>query len=156
VRRSLVGSVVALAVVVGLVGVLQAWGGQPPARGPGFVVTPPVTASVTPPPIDASARRRPALLVLNNSRVPGLAARAAAGFRAAGWPVAGTGNLRGRLRATTVYFTPGEADAARALAERFPAIRRVVPRQPGLPGEAPLTVVVTRDVAAGYGSSRAP
>jgi hypothetical protein len=149
VRRSLVGSTVAVATVGGLVGVLQAWGGEPPTTGPGFVVAPTATptAPVVPAPGSAAAGDLTPVLVLNNSRVGGLAAGAAAEFRRQGWPVTATGNLRGRIRATTVYYAPGRAPAARRLAERFPAIRRVLPRIPGLPGDAPLTVVLTRDYA---------
>jgi hypothetical protein len=84
------------------------------------------------------------VLVLNNSRIKGLAARAAAVFRAGGWPVGGTGNLRGRTPVTTVYYPIGEEVTARLFAARFRAIRRVLPRPPGLPGSG-LTVVVTRE-----------
>lgn len=86
------------------------------------------------------------VLVLNNSRIDGLAARAAAEFEDGGWPVRDTGSLRGRIRATTVYYEPGQQDVARAFAERFPQVVRVLPRLTGLPGQG-LTVVVTRDIA---------
>jgi hypothetical protein len=82
--------------------------------------------------------------VLNNSRIDGLAARAAARFEAAGWPVAGTGNYRGRLSVTTVYHPPGQEAAAREFAARFPGVARVLPRTETLPGRG-LTVVLTRD-----------
>jgi hypothetical protein len=82
--------------------------------------------------------------VLNNSRIDGLAARAAARFSAAGWPVAATGNYRGRLTATTLFYGPGQEPAARAFAARFPGVARVQPRTAGLPGSG-LTVVLTRD-----------
>jgi len=84
------------------------------------------------------------LLVLNNSTVARLAEGAAADFRAGGWPVADVGSLRGRLKDTTVYYSPGYAAAAHALAARFPQLHRVLPRIAGLPGTAKLTVVVTR------------
>jgi hypothetical protein len=82
--------------------------------------------------------------VLNNSRVRGLAARGAALFRAAGWPVGTVGNLPGRTPVTTVYYAPGQRAAAQALAAAFPAIRSVQPRAAGLPGRG-LIVVLTRD-----------
>ncbi len=82
--------------------------------------------------------------MLNNSRVAGLAERTAAGITRQGWPVRDTGNFTGRIRATTVYYAPGQQDDARALAERFSGIERVLPRFAGLPGEG-LTLVLTRD-----------
>lgn len=92
------------------------------------------------------APAHPPLLVLNNSRITGLAARAAAQFAAGGWPIADTGNFTGRIPVTTVYYEPGQEAAARALAAQFPAIRRARERFVGLPGHG-LTVVVTRDFA---------
>jgi hypothetical protein len=86
------------------------------------------------------------VLVLNNSRTTGLADEAAARFEAAGWPVRDTGNFRGRIRATTIYYPPGQRAAAEEFARRFDGIERVLPRFEGLPGSG-LTVVLTRDFA---------
>jgi hypothetical protein len=113
-------------------------------------VTPPVQSAAPPvaapaPPAPAGPPRLP-LTVLNNSRTTGLADRAAATFRAGGWPVQVTGNFRGRIRATTVYYEPGQEASARAFARRFAGIERVLPRFDGLPGSG-LTVVLTRDFA---------
>jgi hypothetical protein len=96
--------------------------------------------------VTSPGRRAPGvpLLVLNNSTIDGLGLRAASDFRNGGWTVAGVGNLTGRLRDTTVYYEPGYAEQARALAAQFPQIHRVLPRIDGLPGTAHLTVVVTR------------
>ncbi len=88
-----------------------------------------------------------ALTVLNNSTVSGLAARAAARYRAAGWPIKLTGSFRGRVPVTTVYFAPGQQASALLLQKSFPAIERVRPRFAGLPGSG-LTVVLTRDYRA--------
>ncbi|GAC1328182.1 MAG: hypothetical protein NVSMB13_15120 [Mycobacteriales bacterium] len=85
--------------------------------------------------------------MLNNSRRPGLADRAASQFAAGGWTIADVGNFTGRIPVTTVYFEPGQEGAARALAAQFPAIARVLPRFAGLPGSG-LTVVVTREYPA--------
>lgn len=87
------------------------------------------------------------VLVLNNSRVHRLAARAAETFRAGGWPVRGTGNYRGRVPVTTIYFDAGDEAVARRFAARFPAVRRLLPRPAWLPGGG-LTVVVTREFRA--------
>lgn len=107
--------------------------------------SPTPTPSVTPPPTPAT---RPAITVLNNSRINGLAARAASDFAAGGWRIAGTGNLRGRTPQTTVYYAPEHAAAAAALRRQFPKIRAAQPRYAGLPGAGGLTVVVTRDYAS--------
>lgn len=89
--------------------------------------------------------------MLNNSTVRGLAAQAAAGFRADGWQVRSIGDFTGRLPYTTVFYGPGEVGAARQLAREFPGVRSVQPRFAGLPGAGlpgeGLTVVLTRDFA---------
>jgi hypothetical protein len=117
-----------------------------PGVGDGAVVEPsPVPDAAAPPAAEPPAA--PSLvpvLVLNNSRIDGLAARAAEDFERAGWPVRDTGDFRGRIRATTIYYEPGQEGSAREFADRFPAIERVLPRFDGLPGSG-LTVVVTRD-----------
>ena len=92
-----------------------------------------------PPPVPV----RPALTVLNNSRIPDLAAGAAARYRSAGWPVRLVGSFRGRIVATTVYYAAGQREQARQVAAQF-GVPRVLPRFAGLPGSG-LTVVVTRD-----------
>lgn len=104
---------------------------------------PAAPAPVDPPPAAAPSVVVP-VLVLNNSRTPGLADRAAQQFRAAGWPVRDTGNFRGRIRATTIYYPPGQQDSAQEFARRFRGVERVLPRFEGLPGSG-LTVVLTRD-----------
>lgn len=98
-------------------------------------------------PATAAAPARPLLTVLNNSRIPTLAERAAARYRAAGWPVAVVGSFGGRIVATTVYYAPGQRSQAQAVAAQF-GVPRVLPRFAGLPGRG-LTIVVTRDLASG-------
>lgn len=104
---------------------------------------------VTPAPLQSRAAPGPvpapklALTVLNNSNVDGLAARSAAKFRAAGWPIKLTGSFRGRIPVTTVYYAPGQRASAVLLQQQFPAIERVRPRFATLPGSG-LTVVLTR------------
>lgn len=100
------------------------------------------------PPIAAPAPAAPSVVipvtVLNNSRQDGLADRAAAQFEAAGWPVKATGNFRGRIPSTTVYYDAGQEAAAREFARRFNGIVRVRPRFETLPARG-LVVVVTRE-----------
>jgi hypothetical protein len=94
--------------------------------------TPPAQAPIVP------------VSVLNNSRRTGLAAAAAARFRAAGWPVPTEGNYTGRISETTVYYGAGQEDSARRFAREF-GIPRVLPRSslPGIPTSG-MTVVLTR------------
>jgi hypothetical protein len=99
----------------------------------------------TSPAVTPSAVTAPklALTVLNNSNVTGLAKRAAAKYSAAGWPIKLTGSFRGRIPVTTAYYAPGQQASALLLQKEFPAIERVRPRFPELPGSG-LTVVLTR------------
>ena len=107
---------------------------------------PPPRTTAAPPP--TSAARAP-LTVLNNSTISGLADRAAAQAQSRGWQVAQVGNFAGRLPATTVYYTPGDAagqSAANELAREFPQIDQVLPRYAGLPPTpAGIVLVVTKD-----------
>lgn len=86
--------------------------------------------------------------MLNNSARQGLAARAAARFSRSGWPVRRTGNFRGRIRATTIYYEPGQQEVAQRFAATFRGVARVLPKPSNIPGPAGLTVVLTRDFPA--------
>ncbi len=85
--------------------------------------------------------------VLNNSRRDRLAARAAGRFERGGWPVALTGNFRGRIPVTTVYYDPGLEASARAFARTFAGMARVRSRFAGLPARG-VVVVLTREFRA--------
>lgn len=113
----------------------------PPAPPP--PLSPPSVASTTPTPTVAPPPRLP-VTVLNNSRIPGLAAAGAERFAAAGWPVALVGNFRGRIPVTTVYYDPGLEPAAREFAGAFEGVVRVRPRFEGLPARG-VVVVLTRE-----------
>ncbi len=168
-RQALLGALLAvLGVVVGIVLLYLFRHDGDPGRGPTVALptptvaatqtitqapTPTVTPSLEPtasptpaaqvttaPPVVAPIRP---VLVLNNSKVKGLADRSAAKFRAGGWPVSDTGNYRGGVIAqTTIYYAPGQLESAQRFAKQF-GIPRVLPRFSGLPGSG-LTVVLTR------------
>lgn len=173
--RALAGAAVSVSGVLLGIGTLL-WISDDPSEGPGPVVQAPppasqfatapeaeeapvdppapsvVAAPVAPPPPAAStAPAAPSVVipvtVLNNSRRDGLADIAAARFRAGGWPVKATGNFRGRIPVTTVYYEAGQEASARELARRFDGIARVRPRFATLPARG-LVVVVTREYAA--------
>ena len=113
-------------------------------------VVPSAASTAAVPPSPVAARADPLVVpvtVLNNSRIDGLADRAAARFRRGGWPVRETGNFRGRIPVTTVYYDPGvrgQQASAQAFARRFAGIARVRPRFDTLPARG-VVVVVTRD-----------
>ena len=87
----------------------------------------------------------PSLDVLNDSRISGLAHRAADQFSAAGWDVAVIGNFSGGrdVPATTIFFPDGAQAAAQRLAVRF-GVDRVLPAPPYL-SASHLSVVLARD-----------
>ena len=171
VRRAL-PPLAAVTAVVGVIAVLLVLNNRPSPGGPapGAVAEKPASARISespspfpsvsttaaappaaaPPAAEPPATQTPAaaaklpVTVLNNSRISHLAARVAADLRAHGWPVRKTGNFTGRVRATTVYYAPGQRAAAVALSRVFHQVRRVAPRFAGLPGHG-LTLVVTRD-----------
>ena len=86
------------------------------------------------------------MLVLNNSRVTGLAARYATSIRAKGWTVTRTDNwTRSDLARTTVFYAPGDKAAAQAFAKAFGVVDDV---EPALSGMGPdLTLVLTSAAA---------
>ena len=115
---------------------------DPPAVAPPSSVAPAPPASVSP------LAQEPSVVVpvtvLNNSRITGLADRAATRFRAGGWPVTLTGNFRGQIPVTTVYYDPGMQASAQAFADAFEGIVRVRPRLDTLPARG-VVVVLTRE-----------
>jgi LytR cell envelope-related transcriptional attenuator len=176
--RSLVKSGIAVAAVAVAVALLQHVRAPAHHRGDiGPVITSPTprvaaagpSATATPSPTTASASPRSTahatpvahrspgqrvmapLVVLNDSRITGLAHRAAAQFEAKGWTVTSVGNYSGTdLAVTTVFFTRGDARqraAAHHLAAQFTGIRRIAPRSANS-GSQGLTVVLTRDYPA--------
>ncbi len=127
----------------------------PSSATPVTPTTPPVIAPTTPTPTvtepsptgsSTTAPATPAkapVTVLNNSRRTGLASEAAQRFAAGGWTIRDTGNFRGQVATTSVYYAPGQEAVARSFAAQF-GISRVAPRFATLPGTG-LTVVLTRD-----------
>ena len=126
---------------------------DPPPPAPAPIPTSPSPAATgameRQAPAPAASRRSLVvpITVLNNSRRAGLAERAAARFDRGGWPVARTGNFRGQIPVTTVYYDPGMEASARAFAGSFEGIVRVRPRFATLPARG-VVVVLTRDFVA--------
>jgi LytR cell envelope-related transcriptional attenuator len=98
-------------------------------------------------PLASASAARPSLVVLDNTGKPSLADVAKAQFMAGGWHVMSTGELVNDIVSTVAYYDPsypGALQAAMALQQQFPAIRRVVPRFAQLPA-GPIVVVLTSD-----------
>lgn len=116
---------------------------------------PPVIAAPAPAgdaasgPAGAQPVVRVPLRVYNNSTVQGLAARAADGFRSAGWTVSEIGGYQGRLLESAAYYRPGtdEEAAAKALAAEFGLAAK--PRFAEIQGAHPgVIVILIKDYAA--------
>jgi cytoskeletal protein RodZ len=96
-------------------------------------------------PAKPAAAKAP-VLVLNNSRITGLAARWASTIENADWSVTRTDNwTRSDLATTTVFYAKGDKAAALAFKKRFDVVRDV---RPALSGMGPdLTLVLTSSAA---------
>ena len=166
--RALAGAVVAVAGVLLGIGALL-WATDAPSGSPtvtanqaqtttvsstapsaeptaSFSAPAPLATAPSPSPTDTTPALAPklAITVLNNSKVSGLADRAAKRFKAGGWPIRDTGNFTGKVTDTTVYYAPGQQASAERLQQSFSGLVRVRPRFATLPGTG-LTVVLTRD-----------
>lgn len=116
---------------------------------PSFSPTPTAAAPRTTAPATSTAPKatKSSLRVYNNSTITGLAARAAADFRASGWPVDAVANYpQGVIPTTTVYYRPGTAEQASAESLATSYGMRSEPRFQGLDASTPgLIVIVTND-----------
>ncbi len=115
-----------------------------PAPTAAPAVAPPAAPSAVPSVAPAVRKVVVPITVLNNSNRSGLADRAARRFRRGGWPVRLTGNFRGQIPVSTVYYDPGFEASARAFAADFAGIVRVRPRFATLPARG-VVVVLTRE-----------
>ncbi|RQN09735.1 LytR family transcriptional regulator [Aeromicrobium camelliae] len=80
------------------------------------------------------------VMVLNGTRITGLAARTTGTVSNAGWNVVGSGNARGSYPADTIYYPAGGYEQARLLAADL-GIGRLMPNLPDMPSNR-LTVVL--------------
>ena len=170
VASAFVPSLLAVLAVTALVTALYVWRGeegdtQQPAAATERATTAPMTSATPPTPsTTAPASTTPAssapattsqatetaadlvgsleVVVLNQTGRSGLAATVAKALRGEGWTVPFTGNFRGQVPATTVYYPPGAEAEARAAAAGLPTEPRVRPRFGNL-SPTRLTVVVT-------------
>lgn len=163
---AVVPSLLAVLSVAALVTAVYVWRGQetPPERAAAAVSrsstssSPSGSASSSPsstapspstttkrgadPTSSAPAVRESHVVVLNQSGRAGLAGRVGDMLRGKGWTVDAVGNFRGVVPSTTVYYPPGMAAAAAAVAKELPSTPRIKPRFANL-STSRLTVVVT-------------
>ena len=121
----------------------------PTASAPSTTTTKPAPSASTSKPAStapAAAATVPVgdveVVVLNQTTKKGLAATVAKQLRDKGWTVVLTGNFRGQVPATTVYYPSGAQADAEAAAASLPTEPRVKPRFGNL-STTRLTVVVT-------------
>jgi type IV secretory pathway VirB10-like protein len=112
---------------------------RPPTTAPATTAPP-----TTPPPTTAPATNvaRIPVDVRNGTRTTGLAARAAAQVRAAGWTVASVGNWRSTtVGDTTIFYGSGDQAVAQRLARELSGDQEVAPALSGM-STTRLTLVV--------------
>ena len=117
------------------------------SANPASTATPPATADASASVASSVPAVVPPVDVLNDSRITGLAARAAAQLRAGGWSVATVGNFTGDdVPATTVFYPEGDEAAGRQLASAL-GVTRVV-AAPAALSSSHLTVALAHDWSA--------
>jgi hypothetical protein len=85
------------------------------------------------------------VVILNDTDVSGLAARAQGDLQAQGWTVSSATDYSNDIVSTAAYYDPdvdGSEAAAEALQAQFSWIKRVVPRFPQLP-DSPIVLILT-------------
>ncbi len=115
---------------------------SPAAPSPSASSPAPVTSS--PPATAKPGPDRPEVVVLNQSGGSGAAAQVADRVRQAGWSVHKTGNFRGTVSTTTVYYPDGKRGDAVSLAAALPGEPRIKERFSNL-SQTRLTIVITDD-----------
>jgi len=80
------------------------------------------------------------VVVFNNTSISGLAGEVLARVQEIGWKAVAADNWYGTIPATTVYFPPGQRDAAQKLALDL-GIQRLVPADPAM-SDTNLTVIL--------------
>lgn len=89
-------------------------------------------------PVDRSEH---GVVVFNNTSTAGLAGEVLTRVQEIGWRAVAADNWYGTIPATTVYFPPGQRDAAQKLALDL-GIQRLVPADPAM-SDTNLTVILT-------------
>ena len=85
-------------------------------------------------------------MILNNSRIKGLADAARTRLEAAGYIVERTDNYQGNsLEESTVFYAEGHRDAAETMQRLIPGIKQAKPKTKNFITDDPLILVVTRD-----------
>ncbi len=126
---------------------------RPATSHPSAVVTSPSPRVTSQPP--AAAAPAPAaapkhvfipIVILNNSKIPGLADSARARLEAAGFTVARTGNYQSAydVPEPTVFYDEGHQDAAQTVLDLIPDVKQAKPKTKSFVADEPLILVVTK------------
>ncbi|WP_250286038.1 LytR C-terminal domain-containing protein, partial [Frankia sp. CiP1_Cm_nod2] len=99
------------------------------------------------PPSTAPKRVFAPVVILNNSREPGLADAARARLEAAGFTVTRVGNYNAayNVAVPTVFYEPEQKAAAETLQELIPDVRAAAPKSAHFNSDDPLILVITKD-----------
>jgi len=100
---------------------------------------PKTEAEPSPTPTPEPVERTLPVMVLNGTRIAGLAAQTSGEVSEAGWTVAGSGNAQGSYPANTIYYPPDGEDQAKLLGEDL-GVDRLMPNLDGMGDQ--LTVVL--------------
>ncbi|WP_322767918.1 LytR C-terminal domain-containing protein [Frankia sp. Cr1] len=126
---------------------------RPATSHPSAAVTSPSPRVTSQPP--AAAAPAPAaapkhvfipIVILNNSKIPGLADSARARLEAAGFTVARTGNYQSAydVPEPTVFYDEGHQDAAQTVLDLIPDVKQAKPKTKSFVADEPLILVVTK------------
>jgi hypothetical protein len=88
------------------------------------------------------------VVILNDSRISGLADAAVERVQAAGFHVDRVGSYQGKFNVPvpTVFYDAGHEAAAQAMLERIPGVKKIVPKSDtDIRSPEPLILVVTKD-----------
>lgn len=105
------------------------------------------SGSAAPSSSGSAGPRKESVVILNNTDVSGLAARAKVDLQARGWIVTDTTNYSNDIISTAAYYDPSDPanqQAALELQKQFPWIMRVAPRFPELP-DSPIVLILNAD-----------
>ncbi len=114
--------------------------GPVPTKTPDPEVTPTPTAE----PGSTAGPGSIEVVVLNETKRDGLAGRFRKLLEEGGWTVKRTGDFRGNVPLTTVYYPPGFEAQAEALEAQFSQVNRIRPAFSGI-GKKRLTVILAKD-----------
>ena len=154
VGRAAAGALVVLAIVAVIALAATGTNKKPSASTstpPVVSPTPTLSASVTrsaSPSATAAAAAKPTVDVFNGTARNGLARAFATTLTKEGYSVKTVATAAAHQKTTTIYYRPGEKDAAEALLAAHPELGKIAPATAATPTNAALTVILGDDYKA--------